>query len=551
MSNSWPLEALKAQAVAARSYAYYVSNSRNRTTQEHDIVNTTASQVYNGYNASYANCITAVRETANQILQTNSGGNVYACYAASNGGFTEYPVTSGVASSNLAYLPGNVKDDYDLTYALSHTGYSAKITVPKTLGLANLQSSSEQPYKMIRESLTASGINVASITADVPVKSIVLTNPKYSNPNRIYTGADITVTINDDITRDVVLSYAPIIDGTTTRPFVNGILNLSNKSQFKILVVRDNGADWTLASTRYGHGSGLSQVGCYQMAQSGKKYTDMLTFYYLTGTQTKLITKNWPNVGSTVDPVTPTQPTIQTGIVNITSGKLTVRSGPGTTYTALGYLTKAQAVQITGTSGDWYQINYNNASAYVSKQYIKLTSTPATNIGWVKSGSTWKYYASSGSALTGWQKISGTWYYLNTSTGIMASGWQKISGKWYYLGSAESGAMQSGWQKISGNWYYLSGAESGVMQSGWQKISGNWYHLSGAESGVMQSGWQKIAGNWYYLSGAESGVMLTGWQYISGKWYYFATGDSGRMLTGTQKIGGTTYKFNSSGAWIS
>lgn len=48
MSNSWPLEALKVQAVCARSYAYNNLRSSRHTASHFDVCNTTDCQVYYG-----------------------------------------------------------------------------------------------------------------------------------------------------------------------------------------------------------------------------------------------------------------------------------------------------------------------------------------------------------------------------------------------------------------------------------------------------------------------------------------------------------------------
>jgi len=57
----------------------------------------------------------------------------------------------------------------------------------------------------------------------------------------------------------------------------------------------------------------------------------------------------------------------------VTATTLRVRSGPGLTYSQTGLLTKGQQVTIISTSGDWYKINYNGSTGYVSKTYIQLT----------------------------------------------------------------------------------------------------------------------------------------------------------------------------------
>ena len=49
VSNSWPIEAQKAQAVAARTYAARRMNGKSH----YDIADTTNDQVYRGYNSSH------------------------------------------------------------------------------------------------------------------------------------------------------------------------------------------------------------------------------------------------------------------------------------------------------------------------------------------------------------------------------------------------------------------------------------------------------------------------------------------------------------------
>ncbi|NLO82604.1 MAG: SH3 domain-containing protein, partial [Clostridiales bacterium] len=59
----------------------------------------------------------------------------------------------------------------------------------------------------------------------------------------------------------------------------------------------------------------------------------------------------------------------KTGIV--TASALNVRSGPGTGYSRIGYLTKNAKVEIIGQSGSWYKIKFANGTGYVSSKYIK------------------------------------------------------------------------------------------------------------------------------------------------------------------------------------
>lgn len=86
MSDSWPIEALKAQAISARTYSVRYMNSSG----SYDMVDTPANQTYHGFNPEYENAIAAVNETAKQTLMSD-GKFVQTYYAASNGGQIDIP----------------------------------------------------------------------------------------------------------------------------------------------------------------------------------------------------------------------------------------------------------------------------------------------------------------------------------------------------------------------------------------------------------------------------------------------------------------------------
>jgi stage II sporulation protein D len=86
MPASWPQEALKAQAVAARSFALY---RRDRTQgQLFDVDNTTSSQVYKGLAGEATSVQAAVNATQGQVL-TYGGRVIEAVFHSSSGGYTE------------------------------------------------------------------------------------------------------------------------------------------------------------------------------------------------------------------------------------------------------------------------------------------------------------------------------------------------------------------------------------------------------------------------------------------------------------------------------
>jgi stage II sporulation protein D len=101
MPASWHPEAVKAQAVAARTYATW---SRSQNLRRHfQICDTTACQVYNGTRGEDPRSNTAVRATAREIL-TYGGKPAFTQFSASSGGWT--------AAGSAPYLVAQ-RDPYD------------------------------------------------------------------------------------------------------------------------------------------------------------------------------------------------------------------------------------------------------------------------------------------------------------------------------------------------------------------------------------------------------------------------------------------------------
>jgi len=94
MPGSWPIDALKAQAVAARSYALSYTNNGAK-----EICTTQSCQVYKGGNKG-GDWEKAVRETAGEVL-TRDGQVITAWYASTSGGYTF--TTSDVGWSARSY----------------------------------------------------------------------------------------------------------------------------------------------------------------------------------------------------------------------------------------------------------------------------------------------------------------------------------------------------------------------------------------------------------------------------------------------------------------
>lgn len=107
VSSAWAIEAVKAQAVVARTYALYQSsNSRD---PRYDLESTVDDQVYSGSQAEDYRSSLAVRETSGEVLVDGNGNVVQAFYSSNCGGITELPQNVWGTSTPIA---ASVKDPW-------------------------------------------------------------------------------------------------------------------------------------------------------------------------------------------------------------------------------------------------------------------------------------------------------------------------------------------------------------------------------------------------------------------------------------------------------
>jgi len=107
MSPGWHIEALKAQAVAARTYALY--NLNKHQGDDYDVCATTDCQVYGGRESEVPQVIKAVDDTAGQVIMAQDKV-IPAYFHSSSGGYTENSENVW-GTTYESYLRGVV--DYD------------------------------------------------------------------------------------------------------------------------------------------------------------------------------------------------------------------------------------------------------------------------------------------------------------------------------------------------------------------------------------------------------------------------------------------------------
>lgn len=219
MSASWPLEALKAQAVCARTY---VTANQNKYRQYgFDMTNDTYCQVYRGLNGANETTDRAVDETAGLFVRYE-GKLCSVAYFAADGGATED--SENVWSDTvIPYLRG-VKDPYEADIDFYCKSWSVTVPRPQTGDI----------------SVTNTPIgNVMTVTANGQTYSKDNVRTFLKNVGVTYTSRHFTVTYNAS-------------DDT-----------------------------YTISGGGYGHNLGMSQWGAYSMAKvHNQSFEDIIGFYF-------------------------------------------------------------------------------------------------------------------------------------------------------------------------------------------------------------------------------------------------------------------------------
>ena len=228
MPASWPLEALKAQAVAARTYALYQIEKHQN--EQWDVMATVMSQVYGGRQGETPSTDQAVRETTGQILTYNQRP-ILAYFHSNSGGHTEN--TASVWGTDLPYLEGvddpyskgTRVDSWQVTYTLDQINQA--LASDGIAGIADLEPEDYSPSGRV----TRIRFQTANGSMDMP-----------ANTARLRLGSTVMKSTW----------------WTETR-------------QGNRIVFQGKG---------YGHGVGMSQWGAKSMADMGSTYKEILAYYY-------------------------------------------------------------------------------------------------------------------------------------------------------------------------------------------------------------------------------------------------------------------------------
>lgn len=229
--STFEIEALKAQAVASRSYVmYHMQTTRDK---DYDVVDTVINQVYldnnqlkdkwkNNYTERSNRIKKAVLETAGEYLEYD-GKVVDAMFFSTSSGYTEN--SEEVFSSSVPYLR-SVSSNWD--------NISPVFKDSKSFSFKDFYSALGLKYN---EKLN---IKVTETTSTGRVKKIVINNKEF-------TGREVCSKL---------------------------------KLRSTYFEIQNNNDSITVYTKGYGHGVGMSQYGAQGMALNGYTYDKILKHYY-------------------------------------------------------------------------------------------------------------------------------------------------------------------------------------------------------------------------------------------------------------------------------
>ncbi len=230
MSPGWPEEALRAQAVAARTYVLHEAGRRRHAAW--DVRATAASQVYRGMAAETRETRRATRSTAGEVL-TYGGEPILAVFHSTAGGRTA--TAAEVWGEDLPYLRVVEVEDED--------------EAPRTYWRTPLD----------REGLEEALGTVGVFVGDVEAISVAA---------RTESGRVKRLDVRGTLGRARV-----------ERKALRALLG-SFGLPSTLFDIRESGDQLVFVGSGYGHGVGMSQWGARAMARKGASYERILARFY-------------------------------------------------------------------------------------------------------------------------------------------------------------------------------------------------------------------------------------------------------------------------------
>lgn len=284
MSPSFNIEALKAQAVCARTYA--LKNMNKHSSRGFDLCASVDCQAYKGVSVESETTNRAARETAGVVMKYD-GQIIDAVYSATSGGYTED--VKYVWGSNIPYLKA-VEDKYE-SKSVYGSSWEKELSVEKATEIMN-----NKGYELG----TITNIEVTESTEHGTATKLVVTG---TEGEKIFTkegcrlafgtvtlSQAFTVTAKSSETKAEPLytcdgkkisGNVTVVTGKGTKKInLKGVTLLGNTKKDYAGSVNGPVTGFVFTGRGYGHLVGMSQNGANGMAGAGFSYEEILKHYY-------------------------------------------------------------------------------------------------------------------------------------------------------------------------------------------------------------------------------------------------------------------------------
>lgn len=286
MSNTWPLEALKTQAICARGYA--ARNFGKHSSDGFDLCSSTHCQVYKiNSTLESAQVAQAVDET-NGMVVTYNGSLAETLYSASTPGHTEsnsyvwgttaYPYLQSVEDTWQSDV-----NNWDVTLTRSQLAQKTGMS-----NLVNIKVLEYSPggYAYRLQLIGEDGTTKEIKTADKIRTTLGLKSAGFQITGGAAGSVSLFAQGSGGIAEVPSQSYAITGSGTYQVQTAPDQLAIQTSEGVKtpVAAAEGSGDSFRFVGKGYGHGVGMSQWGANGMAKNGFTYDQILKHYY-TDTQ--------------------------------------------------------------------------------------------------------------------------------------------------------------------------------------------------------------------------------------------------------------------------
>ena len=297
MPALWHIEALKAQAVAARTFA--MNRLSSPRTANYSLCDTVFSQVYSGVDREHPNTTQAVIETSGLVLMHN-GRLISAWYSSCAGGFTAnsedvWASVEPFARAVPELYPSSLADwERTITHAQLQqllTAQNIHIGAVQSVELHKNNIRRVMQFRIIGNSgtHTLERENIRSFFGSLEIGGGSLRSRVFTIAGQGTQPLNEQFAISAGGTFAVDLRNVFVISafGTDTTNMPNSVISAQGVRLLSTAhtpnttnIVSTSDYSFTLVGQGFGHGVGMSQHGARAMADNGHSFDNILRHYY-------------------------------------------------------------------------------------------------------------------------------------------------------------------------------------------------------------------------------------------------------------------------------